>query len=149
MQPVLQGNRYQLVVGQYHSVQKLKQPVLCGLHCGDVAWKRLYLSTKHSARLAKQPPVVSISRPVVLLPFRLDPLQQPLVGGGVALPCRVGGQPEHIYHQHVARRRRQVTPVAVLPDMALKPWHRAQPKAGRLLAGHDEPRAEELHPPVA
>ncbi len=65
------------------------------------------------------------------------------------MPHLVGGQPEHIDHQHTARRGRQVASVAVFSDMLLKPLHRAQPKAGGLLARHNEARAEDLHPSVA
>ena len=114
----------------------------------DVASKPVKLSPHFLAWLAVKPPLLGVPGTILgasfCVPFGFDPLQQPLVGSGKTLPNLLSGQPVHIYHQHIARRGREVTPIAVLPDVALKPRHSTQPEAGRLVAGDDEARTMQL-----
>ena len=114
---VVQRDGHQHVVRQDGGIQKLEGAVLAGFHRGDIAGQASELLAHLLSRLAMQPPQPGVASAILGaafgIAFRLDPIQQPLVGRRVLLAQLFGTQTKGINHQRAARLVSQVTAIAV------------------------------------
>src|SRR5690606_30943555 len=135
---VVDGDVHEHVVGEDLRAEELEDAVLRRLDRGDVPGEAVDESSPLAARLAEDPPVVSIRGAVVLIALGLHALHDPLVDRREAPPDVLGLEAEEIDHVDSARARHEIPAVAVRADVFLDSVDVAKTEALRVLRLQDE-----------
>ncbi|MGP1667688.1 MAG: hypothetical protein ACTS5I_17675, partial [Rhodanobacter sp.] len=105
----MQCDSNQLAIGHNGSVEELKYTVFGCFNRGDKTRHSGKSRTHLASYLTKNPPIVTVGRPIILITLRFYALQHPLKC------CRIAGtrflyrEPEKINNQHIARLIGEVT----------------------------------------